>query len=117
MIEIAFHLPLKTISEANCREHWRAKARRHKIQRETCCVRVACSAMPKAPIHVILTRLGKRDLDDDNLSGAFKHCRDGIADAYQIDDGDKSLCTWEYRQLGATDCGIIFLIGTRLCTE
>lgn len=46
---------------------------------------------------VTLTRIAPRELDDDNLRGATKSCRDGIADALHIDDRDKRV-TWCYAQ-------------------
>jgi crossover junction endodeoxyribonuclease RusA len=47
---------------------------------------------------VRFTRHGKRTLDDDNLPTAFKHIRDGVADAIGIDDGSARY-TWEYAQV------------------
>jgi len=45
---------------------------------------------------ITMTRRGRK-MDDDNLGGAFKAVRDGIADALQIDDGDERL-SWIPRQ-------------------
>jgi hypothetical protein len=36
-------------------------------------------------------------LDDDNLQGALKSVRDGVADAYGIPDNDSRI-TWRYSQ-------------------
>ena len=100
---ITLTLPLCLVSEANQREHWAKKAKRAKHHRV-----VGRAAMrPKAlsvvsgwwfPMHVVMTRMGKRRLDSDNLAGACKGLRDGIADAFGIDDGDESKVTWEVRQ-------------------
>lgn len=46
----------------------------------------------------VLQTAGK--LDSDNLPGAFKHVRDGMADALGIDDGDARLA-WSYAQVKA----------------
>lgn len=44
-----------------------------------------------------MIRVGPVKLDDDNLRGALKACRDGLADALGVDDGDSCL-TWAYGQ-------------------
>ena len=49
------------------------------------------------PITVVLTRIGKKTLDDDNLQSGFKATRDGVADWLGIDDGSP-LLTWRYAQ-------------------
>jgi hypothetical protein len=43
---------------------------------------------PEVPGKVTITRLAPRQLDTDNLAGACKHVRDGVADWLGIDDGD-----------------------------
>jgi hypothetical protein len=89
-------LPVKTVSEANGRDHWRVKARRTKKQRFA--ARALCPAFA-LPAVVRLTRLSSGRLDDDNLRGALKAVRDGIADAFGVADNDPRL-TWEYEQAG-----------------
>ena len=74
-------IPIKVISEANTRDHWRTKHRRKKKQRDA----IVCwwwkeDVNVKLPIHVKLTRISPRRLDSDNLVSAFKHTRDVIAD-------------------------------------
>lgn len=50
------------------------------------------------PATVKLTRVAPSNgLDDDNLRGALKSVRDGIADALGVDDRDPRV-TWEYDQ-------------------
>jgi hypothetical protein len=83
------------------REHWSARQRRTREQRQRAhqemlahfgCVR------PELPLVVTLTRFWKgRPLDDDNLRGALKAQRDGIADYFGIDDADARI-TFEYAQ-------------------
>jgi len=46
---------------------------------------------------VTLCRVAPRTLDDDNLRGATKGLRDGVADALGINDNDPRV-TWEYQQ-------------------
>jgi hypothetical protein len=53
---------------------------------------------PPLPATIRLTRLAPRELDSDNLAYAFKHYRDGIADAFGTDDGPRSPLQFEYAQ-------------------
>jgi hypothetical protein len=83
---ISFVIPIKAASTANLREHWSAKARRAKAHRNA--ARLKCPAWPgPALVRVTLTRIGIRELDGDNLQGALKAVRDGVADRLRIDDG------------------------------
>jgi hypothetical protein len=98
-------LPLRTISENNAREHHMARARRRKAQRDMTALVLrghirAASLAP--PYLVTLTRLAPRKLDGDNLQGALKAVRDGVADALGVDDGDEQAVTWDYAQRPAT---------------
>jgi hypothetical protein len=45
---------------------------------------------------VKLTRGAARELDDDNLQGAFKAVRDEVAAFFGIDDGDRQRIRFEY---------------------
>ena len=94
-------MPIRTISEANCRDHWAKKARRVKEQRTLARVlvmnEVGRKRMLGRPVSVALKRIGPRRLDDDNLRGALKAVRDGVADALCIDDGSAAV-TWGYSQ-------------------
>lgn len=102
-------VPIKVVSEANARGHWAGKARRTKYARETVALlmrqplamrREALAATRNGGAGVVvvtLTRIAPRELDDDNLRGALKACRDGVADALGIDDRDARV-TWEYAQ-------------------
>jgi len=74
-------MPLKTVSELNCSEHWSIKAKRHRSQQKVVRLfyaRYASSMAP--PCSVRLTRLATRLLDDDNLVGALKWIRDEISE-------------------------------------
>ena len=93
-------MPLKIVSEANCRDHWRVKAKRVKNHRSTArlLLRDKFGAPSWAgPLVIALARIGPRDMDTDNLAGGFKAVRDGIADWLGINDGDKAV-TWNYSQ-------------------
>jgi hypothetical protein len=102
---------LRTISEANAREHWQARKERRGGQRDT--VRAILQReLGHAPrLHVLneklftvpnlitvtLTRLAPGALDDDNLSSAFKAVRDEIAVWIGVDDRDARI-RWQYAQ-------------------
>lgn len=93
-----FELPLRTVSALNMREHWAAKARRVKDERSTAfylCRKFARDV--GVPCIVTMTRRSPGTLDDDNLRGALKGVRDGIADALGIDDRDPRV-QWHYQQ-------------------
>jgi hypothetical protein len=97
-------IPIHTISEANCSEHWSKKKKRHDIQKRWIKVYFKNEGQfIPLPCHVKLTRLGKRLLDSDNLPVSMKWLRDEIANqlipglaAGRADD-DKRI-TWEYAQ-------------------
>lgn len=97
MTAIQFTIPIRTVTGLNAREHWRKRHKRAHAERSA--ARWACPAGITAPCTITLTRVspGTRPADDDNLAGACKHVRDGIADRIGIDDGDARL-TWRYAQ-------------------
>lgn len=87
-------IPIRAVSLANQREHWGKRASRAKAHR-----RAAWLATPKRglPLIVLLTRVGKRKLDGDNLQGSLKSIRDGVADRLGVDDANP-MVRWEYAQ-------------------
>lgn len=93
-----FHVPLRLPSLANLHSlTWQRLSgikRKHKTA-----TRRAMSGFvpPKPPWVVIITRVGKRKLDGDNLYYACKFVRDEIARIIGVDDGS-GLYTWDYRQ-------------------
>lgn len=106
--EIPIHLP----SLANLREHWAVRAKRAKEHRAAArtVVRVA-PLKPGQGAVVTLTRRAPRALDDDNIRGAFKSIRDGVADALGIDDRDPRV-EWRYIQQQAKPSGVIIEVRT-----
>ena len=99
-------------SASNLREHWSVKAKRTKQQRTAAYAALLSSPgarelvgawrIAKANGRVIvaaigMTRIGQKKLDDDNVRGALKAIRDGIADALGTDDGSECL-SWAYAQ-------------------
>lgn len=105
-------VPVKVISEANAREHWRVAWQRGKDQKERVSFAMAgrvgdCVATLAVggTIRVTLTRYGKRMLDDDNLARGFKAIRDAIAAKLGKDDG-LPCYQWIYRQEVAKHYGV-----------
>jgi hypothetical protein len=89
-------LPLKTVAGLNAREHWRARSARVKRERQTARL-VLASSEPTLPCIVTMIRMSSGVLDDDNLQGACKAIRDGVADWLGLDDRDPRV-TWRYAQ-------------------
>lgn len=99
-MEITIILPLRTVSKLNTREHWAKKAKRNASERQTAKLLVGAEVKReglKPPAKVTLTRIGPNPLDGDNLQGSNKSVRDGIADAFGLDDRSP-LLTWVYSQ-------------------
>lgn len=102
-------MPIKTISEANVKEHWGAKSRRAKSQRRIAKLHVHnyIQALPRGYLDMLkrngmiitLIRINRTAhvLDDDNLARSLKAVRDGVAEAIGLDDGNKAY-TWKYEQ-------------------
>lgn len=85
-------------STPNLREHHMARARRVKKQRVKARIAMLMTyAQFETVLVVRLTRVGKRFLDGDNLQGALKAYRDGVADYFAVDDRTP-LIRWEYAQ-------------------
>lgn len=100
MIEV--ELGIRLISEANSRGHWAKRAKRFKGHK------IAALAVPRhaLPVLVTITRLGPGRMDDDNLAGAAKALRDGIAARLGVDDGDTRRIRFQYRQERANAHGV-----------
>lgn len=105
---INIFLPIQTVSEANCSEHWHKKDQRHESQQKWVMTWWK-NNKPKIelPCTVTLIRLSPRFLDlSDNLPMAFKWIKDEIAT--QIVDPERKLqagradddkrITWQYKQ-------------------
>jgi hypothetical protein len=96
-------LPLTLRSKANeattTMRGRRGQVARTKTQRSA--ARMALSGWSPGTIDrlvVLLTRISPRELDDDNLAGALKSGRDGVADALRVNDRDPRivwLVDWE----------------------
>lgn len=97
---IVVDVPVRIISEANSRQHWRKAAARKRLHRQTARLVLQQYARPMGESErftVTLTRVAPRKLDDDNLASGFKAVRDGVADWLGINDGSPRI-RWEYAQ-------------------
>jgi len=97
-MSIYLKLPIKTVSEANSRQHWRVRNERKQAQQKEFMVGWRnLKVKVKLPCEVTFTRYASRLLDDDNLRSAFKGIRDALAKEIGIDDGS-SLVKFDYKQ-------------------
>lgn len=101
MISIA----IRTAPGLNVREHWRARARRVKAERNAVAWALLLSQRPdkakrpELPCTVRLTRVAPSNgLDDDNLAGALKGVRDQVAEWLGVDDKDRQQVRYVYAQ-------------------
>ena len=100
-----FDLPVKTVSEANCSEHFLKKWKRHKHQKWEVVKAFHDNNFEfNLPIEITLIRIASRMLDEgDNLPCSMKFIRDYLA--AQIIPGkaagradDSKEITWKYDQ-------------------
>jgi hypothetical protein len=98
---ISLVIPIRTVNRLNARTHWAVRARQTKTERQA--VRLGLRQAYERPatprlVEVILTRMGPSNgLDSDNLAGAMKAVRDGVADWLGVDDRDPRV-RWVYEQ-------------------
>lgn len=88
--EVAFPWPPSILSP-NARAHWAAKNRAVKLYRADCAWLTKAAGLRvdwAGTVHAWITFYppDRRHRDDDNCIGAFKHGRDGVAQALGIDD-------------------------------
>lgn len=97
-LPVTFMVNVQVKSEANQRCHWAVRRRRFAAQAEMLTVVWHASIDDELPLplRVTFTHLGRR-MDDDNLAGAFKACRDRVALLIGVDDGDPQV-EWRYEQ-------------------
>lgn len=91
--------PIKTVSEANMREHWAVKNNRKNNQQSLFSILWRRQKRTVTlPATITFTRYSCKKLDSDNLAGAFKHVRDQLAKMLGIDDGSDQV-KWRYGQV------------------
>lgn len=97
-VGMSIMLPIKTGGGLNDRLHWAERSRRVKRERGTACLLVRSNLNGCGlPCVVTLTRLSFGKLDTDNLQGATKGVRDGVADALGVADNHPDI-EWRYAQ-------------------
>ena len=96
---VVFEAPIKVVNELNAHDHWRARARRarmqHMVMRAFLATHAARLDAAGKTLVVTMTRLSPRSYDSDGTVACFKHARDSIAQFLGRDDGPKSGITWE----------------------
>ncbi len=90
---------IRTVSEANQREHWATKNRRKKSQQKAFSDTFRAK-QPSIPVPTVFTftRYSCMEMDADNLAGSFKHVQDQLAREIGIDDGDHRI-SFKYEQV------------------
>ena len=101
---VTTEVPIRLVSEANQRDHWRVRNARKKSQQFVTSIMLS-SIREKLvqvggewPLDIVLTRVGPRKMDKDNNAGSFKHVQDAIAKWFGFDDGDETKVRWHYEQ-------------------
>jgi len=110
-MSISIHVPIRTESELNRRDHWAVRNKRKKEQQRATYFAwkqaVFGKHIPKPPFVVTFTRFGPRMLDTgDNLPSAFKGIRDTVAELLKVDDGNEQMIRFEYKQQHDSDYAI-----------
>lgn len=92
-------IPLRTVNPVNIREHWKARVRRVKAERDATAWALIAATKPALPCVVTLTRLAPSNgLDDDSLPVSCKAVRDQIAEWLGVDDKHRHIVRYEYAQ-------------------
>lgn len=102
---------LRTVPGMNVREHYMARFRRVRDEKERTAWELAKWAeKPPIPCVCVLTRFAPSNgLDDDNLAGSLKGVRDAVAQWLEVDDRDRSRVRYVYeQQRGSWGVGIEF---------
>lgn len=115
MVELSVHIPgirLVTLNQrlsvGSMRALYAARARAARQRSQVQMVlRSRLRERPAPPLVVTITRVAPRELDDDNLTGAAKYVRDGVADWLGVDDRtSRSGVTWRYDQRKGRTYGV-----------
>ena len=113
--------PIRLVSEANARGHWRRGHQRSKLQKKALAgawLEAGCPLVD-LPAVVVITRIAPRQLDSDNLSRACKALRDEVAQWFGVDDSVQSPLSWRYEQRRGEpkEYGIHVRVTTRIGLE
>ncbi len=101
---ISITIPLRTVSEANRRDHWATKAKRVASQRGIVGLalrpHIGAEVDSWGKLFATLVRVAPRILDDDNLRSALKAVRDSVANELGVDDRDPRVSWWYAQEKG-----------------
>jgi hypothetical protein len=125
--ELTVFVPTRLVNPTNAREHWSARSKRAKAQRDAVALAVwsalrdpvrwkrtvvwRITALPTTPKRISLVGHVARRFDTDGLQAAMKSVRDGLQDCGLIhDDGPDSGHTFTYSQRVAKPLGVSITI-------
>jgi hypothetical protein len=78
---LVWQFPIRTVSEANRRDHWAKASRRHRMQKFLVQQALKCEIKAiKLPCHIKITRIAPRCMNYDNLVSSQKYVLDAICD-------------------------------------
>lgn len=109
----SIEIPMELPSLANQRLHWGDRKRQTRQQKRLTglYLRSALGGGSHPPPKVVtFTRVGKRLLDDDNLSGAFKAVRDAVAEFFGVSDAPGGPVVWKYEQATALKASTPYIV-------
>ena len=110
--QLALTVALRTVPGMNTREHWRVRAKRVKAEKALIGWNLRTCPRPATPCTVLLTRIAPSNgLDDDNLVGALKSCRDSVAEWLGVDDKHHDIVRYENAQQRGP-CGVRIEVAT-----
>lgn len=112
-----FAMPTTLVSLANKREHHMQRHKRNRKLREDAANlaraytwRTFRQAVAAYGARITLHRTGSKVLDDDNLAAALKPIQDGVADALELQDGDRRLKWFRDQTAAPRDHGVTVTI-------
>jgi hypothetical protein len=95
----AVAVAMRTVPGMNVREHFRARAKRVKAEKDVIAWELVKAQRPPIPCTCLLTRVAPSNgLDDDNLAGALKSVRDAVAAWLGVDDAKRETVRYRYAQ-------------------
>lgn len=94
-VSIAYKLALVANSRRGRGGHAASKRAAHERRLGLLAITASAEPAPSLPVVVTLTRVGKGSPDWDNVVGAMKHIRDGVADGLGVRDNDSRI-EWRY---------------------
>lgn len=96
--EVSVEIPgLRLTYTLNSRVHWSTRKRVVAHQRAAVNCALALERPPALPCTVAITRVGPRELNDDNATGSAKGVRDAVAAWLGVDDSDARV-VWRVAQ-------------------